>query len=118
MLMFVNGRNTALAVAVASRVPSGSPKRPSRWPVVCPMRSTWPRAMTRAIGVLKIAHQHLEGWHHHGEALRDAGGYPHGIDEHGAYETALYDARPHISVRFLAGVAGQCETVSIGALPQ
>src|SRR5262249_11346868 len=41
---------------------------------------------------LKIAHRHLEGWHHHGEALRDAGGYPHGIVEHSAYETALYDA--------------------------
>src|SRR5215510_12414404 len=35
---------------------------------------------------LKIAHRHLEGWHHQGEALRDAGGYPHGIVEHGAYE--------------------------------
>jgi len=51
MLMFLNGRNTALAVAVASRVPSGSRKRPSRWAVVCPMRSTSPRAMTRATGV-------------------------------------------------------------------
>jgi hypothetical protein len=51
MLMFGNGRNTALAVAVASRVPSGSRKRPSRWAVVWPMRSTWPRAMTRATGV-------------------------------------------------------------------
>ena len=29
MLMFLNGRNTALAVAAASRVPSGS-RKPSR----------------------------------------------------------------------------------------
>src|SRR5262245_45376840 len=39
-----------------------------------------------------VGYRHLEGWHHQGEALRDAGGDPHGIVEHGAYETALYDA--------------------------
>src|SRR5262249_33826515 len=92
MPMFGNGRNTALAVAVASRVPSGNRKRPSRCAVVCPMRSTWPRAMTRYRRGLKIAHRHLQGWHHQSEALRDAGGYPQGIGEHGAYETALHGA--------------------------